>query len=195
MNAKQKEKAAELFKLHKQLLLTINVLDADVKFAAKQWRQNTSDQFWARTSIRCFCASVEGVLSVLKNVTPDTAIYFDVHLSEGEIELATERRKRNKNGVIKEIRVFSPFPERVKEAFKLFSKAHAVEIPIEYDNAGFNDLCVTFELRNRLMHPKGIFDLQVNNQAIETAIRGQKWFASTLDVVLEKCGEKQPFRK
>ncbi len=196
MNAEQRKKAAAHFKLHKQLLLTINVLDADLKFAAKQWRESTSNQqFWARTSIRCLCASVEGVLSVLKNVTPGTANYFDVHLSEKEIELATERRRHSKNGFIKEIRVFSPFPERVKETFELFVKAHEADVSIEYNDAGFDDLRDTFELRNRLMHPKGVFDLEVSSQALESAIRGQRWFANVLNLVLEKCGEKQPFSK
>ena len=193
MDAKQKKKAAALFKLHKQLLLTINVLDADIAFAAKQWRQDTANQFWARTNIRCFCASIEGVLSMLKNVTPDTAKYFDVHLSEKEIELATERRRHNKNGIIKEVRISSPLPERIKETFKLFLKAHDTDIPIEYNAAGFNDLRDGFELRNKLMHPKGVFDLQVSSQAMESAIRGQRWFSAVLIAVLEKCAEKQPF--
>jgi hypothetical protein len=195
MKTEQTNKVVTFLKLHKQLLLTINVLDADVKFAAKQWRQNTSDQFWSRTSTRCVCASVEGTLNVLKNVTPDTANCFDVHLSEKEIELATERRKYFKAGIVKEIRTFSKFPERVKETFKLFVKAHAIEVSIEYNDAGFNDLCATFDLRNKLMHPRGVFDLQVNSQAMESTIRGQRWFASVLKTVLEKCGEEQPFSK
>ncbi len=193
MNDEKKKKAAMIYKLHKQLLLTINVLDSDIQFASKQWQQDKSNQFWARTNVRCFCASVEAFLSVLKNVTPETANYFDVTLSEKELESITERRKKVKDGVIKEVPSYSPFPERVKETFKLFLKAHAVEVSIDYNDSRFNDLCGAFELRNRLMHPRGIFDLAVDEKSMQSAIRGQRWFSRVIEVVLEKCAEKQPF--
>jgi hypothetical protein len=154
MNDEKKKKAAMIYKLLKQLKLTMDVLDADMEFASKQWQQNKSDQFWARTYVRCFCASTEGMLSVLKNATRDTAVYFNVTLSEKEMELITERRKKFKDGVIKEIPSYSPFPEGVKETFKLFLKAHAMEISIDYNDSRFNELCGAFELRNRLALPR-----------------------------------------
>lgn len=193
MNEDEKKKAKAVFNLHKQLLLTINVLDSDIQFASEEWQRDKSSQFWARTNIRCFCASVEGLLSVLKKVTPDTANYFNVALNEKEMELVIERRKKLKNGIIKEFPSYSPFPERVKETFKLFLKAHAVEISIDYNDSRFNDLCAAFELRNKLMHPKGVFDLGVDEKSIQSAIRGQRWFCKVLEAVLEKCGERTPF--
>jgi hypothetical protein len=186
----KKMKAVMIYKLLKQLKLTMDVLDADIQFASKQWQQDKSNQFWARTNVRCFCASVEGMLSVLKGITPETANYFNVTLSEKEKELVTERRKISKDGVIKEIPSYSPFSERVKETFKLFLKAHAVDISIDYNDSRFNDLCGAFELRNRLMHPRGVFDLAVDEKSMQSAIRGQRWFSRVIEVVLDKCSEK-----
>jgi hypothetical protein len=189
----KKKKAAMICKLLKRLKLAMDVLDADMEYASKQWQQDQSSQFWARTSIRCFCASVEGMLSLLKSITLETANYFNVTLNEKEKELVAERRKITKDGVIKEIPSYSPFSERVKETFKLFLKAHAVEISIDYNDSGFIDLCSAFELRNRLMHPRGVFDLAVDEKSMQSAIRGQRWFSRVIEVVLEKCDKQTPF--
>lgn len=193
MDDEKKTKAAAICKLLKRLKLATDVLDADMEYASKQWRQDKSSQFWARTSVRCFCASVEGMLSVLKSITLETANYFNVTLSEKEKELVNERRKISKDGVIKEIPSFSPFSERIKETFKLFLKAHAVDISIDYNDSRFNDLCGAFKLRNRLMHPRGVFDLAVDEKSMQSAIRGQRWFSRVVEVVLEKCSEQTPF--
>jgi hypothetical protein len=77
MNAEQKRKAEALSRLHKQLILTIQILSADVRFADEQLQKDKSfEQFWRRTIIRCVCSLVEGTFSVLKNVAPETAGFF-----------------------------------------------------------------------------------------------------------------------
>lgn len=194
MNA-EKKSATEMAKLIKTLTLTINVLDSDVKFAADHWRMEPSNQFWRRTLIRCLSALAEGTLGLLKNITPDSAKFFDVNLSEKDIEIATECRLHTKDGVTKTSPKFLPFPENVKETFKVFVKAHAAEVVINYENQGSRDLCSTFELRNKLMHPKGPFDVEVNDKAVDDAERGMKWLDVTLRSVLAECGKKLPFHK
>ena len=191
----QKKKAVAMNKLTGRLLLTIQVLDSDVNFAADEWRKNPSSQFWRRTLVRCICALVEGTLGMLKNVTPHTANYFGVKLTERDTEVVTEQRTVLENGVEKKKPVFLPFPENIKTTFKLFAKAHAVEVAIKCEESGFGDLCRTFELRNKLMHPKGPFDVAVSDTAVDTAERGMRWFDLNLRSVLRKCSEKLPFTK
>ncbi|MEI9960657.1 MAG: hypothetical protein WDM76_05860 [Limisphaerales bacterium] len=55
-------KATELHKLVKHSGLTYLPLHSDVAFAIKQWRSDSSSQFWSRTAIRCVCAAVEAKL-------------------------------------------------------------------------------------------------------------------------------------
>jgi hypothetical protein len=190
-----KKTATEMAKLIKTLTLTINVLDSDVKFAADHWRKEPRSQFWRRTLIRCVCAQAEGSLALLKNITCDSANFFDVKLTEKDVEVATERRVFAKNGITKTRPVFLPFPENFKETFKVFMKAHATYVVIRYDEEGFDDLCNTFQVRNRLMHPKGPFDLEVRDQAFDAGDRGMKWFGSVLRTVLAECGKKLPFSR
>ncbi|MGA2178518.1 MAG: hypothetical protein ABSH15_02900 [Verrucomicrobiota bacterium] len=189
----EKKSATEMGKLIKKLTLTIAVLDSDVTFAANEWRKEPSNQFWRRTLIRCVCAQAEGTLGLLKNITPDSANFFDVNLTAKDIEVATERRAFTENGITKTKPVFLPFPENVKETFKVFTKAHATQVVIKYDEEGFGDLCNTFEVRNKLMHPKGPFDVEVRDRAIDAADRGINWFGSVLRRILAECGKKLPF--
>jgi hypothetical protein len=195
MTAEQKKKAAAIGKLNKQLLLTIDVLDADVKFASDQWRKDQSNQFWRRTLIRCLCASTEGALGMLKHITPESAKFFDAALTPRELEIATERRQIIENGVVKTKPVFLPFRDNLKETLKIFAKIHEVEIAIKYDDSGFKDLCDTFELRNKLMHPKGPFDLGVTNGAVDAAERGTQWFLFSLRGLLNDCAKRLPYHR
>ncbi len=195
MNADQKMKAAANYKLHKRLITAITVLDSDVRFATEQWRRNPTSQFWRRTLVRCCCASVEGTLSLLKNVTAGNADYFGVKLSEGDIKVVTELRTYNENGVTKTKPAFLPFRDNVKETFKVFAKGCATQVAIKYDVSEFADLCDTFELRNKLMHPKGVFDLEVSDKSADVGDRGLKWFRLTLEKVLQECRKKLPFSR
>ena len=183
MNADQKTKAAALHKLYKPLRTLIRVLDSDVQYAREQWRPDPSSQFWRRTFVRCCCARAEGTLSVLKNAVRDIADYFGVQLTEKEIA-----------ELVFECRAFLKPRENVKRTFKVFARAHGVPVAIKYDETGFADLCDTFILRNRLMHPRGLFDLEVTDKAIDAAVRGEKWFGCVLTNVLQECGKKLPFR-
>jgi hypothetical protein len=193
MNAEQKKKAVMLFQLYKSLIVTNQILDSDVKFASEQWRKDKSSQFWGRTLVRCCCASVEGTLSVLKNTASGNAKYFDIKLDEGDIEVVTGLRTDKKSGLTKP--AFLPFRKNVKETFKVFIKSHGIQFEIKYDDLKFTDLCDTFELRNKLMHPKEQRDLEVSDKALDAADRGLKWFGYSLRDVLDECSKKQPFSK
>ncbi len=191
MSEAQKKSAAEIVKMHRQLMLTIKVLTADVRFAEAQWRLDKS-QFWHRTVIRCVCALVEGTLGLFKNISIPTAGFYGISLSEDDLKVATERRKCRENNVEKMRPAFLPFPDNVKQTFKLLTKAHGVEVKIKYDADGFSELCKTFELRNKLMHPKGPFDLQVTDDALHGAVKGMTWFDGAVALALDECKKKIP---
>jgi len=194
MNAEQKRKANEVQKKFRQgLLQAVAVLDSDVNFALEQWQKAPDSQFWRRTLLRCCCASAEGTLSLLKQITPVCAEFFGVSLTDSDMKIVTECRTYIEAGVTKTKPAFLPFRDNLKETFKVFAKAHTVQPAVNCSTPGFADLCETFELRNRLMHPKTVFDLEVNDKALDGADRGLKWFKESLVQLLKDCGEKLPF--
>ena len=189
MNAKVIDPAVSVRKGLKRLQLTIEVLDSDVRFANEQWLKNPSSQFWRRTLVRCLCALFEGTLGLLKGATIEISQAFKVALSNGDIEIVTETRSYIEQDRRKTKPAFQPFPDNVKKTFKVFLKAHGNQPAFDFDDAGFGALCETALLRNKLMHPKGPFDVEVNDQAITTAERGMRWFDDALSKIFALCGE------
>jgi hypothetical protein len=78
----------------------------------------------------------------------------------------------------------------VKETIKIFAKAHAIQLTVKYDDQTFDDLCDTFELRNKLMHPKNSSDLEVKETDIKAAVQGWNWLDSALVNLLAESGKR-----
>jgi hypothetical protein len=187
MTEEQKQKAKELHKSIKGSMQARQILREDVRFAERQLEQHKTshEQTCRRSLIRCVCAIVEGTLSLMKAATLPAANFFGIRLSTKEIELATGRRAKTGKPI-----PFLPFQENVKETLKIFMKAHGVQIAIDYDDSRFKDLCEMFGLRNKLMHPKTLFDIEVSDLAFKTSIRGSNWFDSIGVTIMEHSKEK-----
>jgi hypothetical protein len=183
MNAKQKQKAEARFQLiRKRLVVALEILESDVKFSETEWLKDKSSQFWGRTIIRCCCAWVEGAISLLKQFALEIADYSGAKLTEKDTETLTEYHT-DKNGIKKP--AFLPFRENIKETFKVFKKARKMQPATKYDDSRFIDLCDTFELRNKLMHPKKHQDLEVSKKALDTADRAVNWFAENFREIIK----------
>jgi hypothetical protein len=183
MTEEKKQKAKELLKSLKSTMRALQILREDVRFAEEQLNQHkvSHEQTCRRTLIRCVCAIVEGTLSLMKAATPPAADFFSVSLIDKEIELATGRCKKTGKQL-----PFLSFQENVKETHKIFMKAHGIQMTINYSDDGFKDLCEMFKLRNKLMHPKTLFDIEVSDDAFNASIRGSNWFDSMGVKIMEQ---------
>jgi hypothetical protein len=111
-----------------------------------------------------------------------------VQFDKDELEILIEQRTvKGPNGVQVVRPKFLPFPESVKETFRLFAKSVGATLKIDYGVQGFSKLCDTFSIRNRLMHPKQPFDVQVDAKNIDTANEGIAWFNQTHHEVIDQC--------
>jgi hypothetical protein len=177
------KKALELAKLVRQCGMTNAPLAADLNFAIQQWQSDRQSQFWSRTSIRCLCASVEAVLFGFRKMAEQMAPLSRIQFDSREVEILSEIQVRD--GV--ERPKWLPFVDSVKESFRLFGKSVKCPIAIDYGDSGFADLCGTFKVRNRLMHPKGPFDVQVTVEELSRADRAVAWFNRTFVSVIDGC--------
>ena len=57
---------------------------------------------------------------------------------------------------------------------------------VDYGN-GLLDLRKTFDVRNRLMHPKQPFDVHITSEDINTPDQGIIWFDKTCTSVIDQC--------
>ena len=166
--------------------LTVLPLHADFNHASSQWRRDRSSQFWARTTIRCLCAAIEATLFSFRKIVEDIAPLSSVQFSTDEIEILSEKRTVVQGGIRTKRPKFLPPAGAVKETFRLFAKAVGTVATVDY-GSGFSDFCGTFEVRNRLMHPKTPFDVAVEPKDINMADRGITWFNQTYMKVADQC--------
>jgi hypothetical protein len=178
---------AALGKLIRHSSLTMLPLEADWNETIKRWQQGRKSQFWSRMAIRCLCAAIEARLFIFRKMAEKMAPLGGMQFEPDETEILTEERIVVRNGVQTKQPKRLPFPESVKESFRLFVKATGATLKINYGVAGYSALCKTFEVRNRLMHPKSPFDVEVKGQDVETAEQGILWFNKTYIDMVDRC--------
>jgi hypothetical protein len=123
-------------------------------------------------------ALLEAALWNMKMVAPKIASISEVKLSPKEIEFAEDR-----------LRPFPKFRTNLTQTFEIFAKVHLYSLIVNQDK-DFESLCKTYELRNRIMHPKRPFDLDVSDQNMDDAIRGVVWFRQTFDNLMRATDAK-----
>jgi len=116
-------------------------------------------------------------------------ILSGIQFESKEVEILTEKRTVKQNGIQTVRPKYLALPDSVKESFRLFAKAAGLTVNVDYRN-GFLDLCGTFDVRNRLMHPKQPFDVQITSEDINTADRGIIWFDKTCASVIDQCNAR-----
>jgi hypothetical protein len=182
---------AELQRSINHASLTVAPLDSDVTEAGKRWRaesKQTPSQFWGRIAIRCFCAAVEARLFTLRKMAEQMAVLYGIQFTSEETDILAEQRTVTGDNGVQTVRPkWLPFPDSLKESFRLFAKPVGTVVTLDYGPGGFSDLCSTFQVRNRLMHPKQPFDVEVKAEDMKAADRGMEWFNRAIADLLGEC--------
>ena len=78
------------------------------------------------------------------------------------------------------------FRENVESSFVLFGKACRVTVTIMED-ADFDTFCATYQLRNRLMHPKKPSDPDVTDLEVAASQRSAPWLFDSYGRLVKEC--------
>jgi len=177
-----RERYETLQKLVSRCGFTYQPLQSDLTYAIKQWQQDKGSQFWSRTAIRCLCAVIEACLFGFRKMAEEMASVSKVQFEPEEAEILAG--VRIKNG-IQRPKWLSP-TDSVKESFRLFGKSVGCTVAVDYGDAGFAALAEVFKIRNRLMHPKMPFDVEVRESDLQTADKAIKWFNGAFVGVIDQ---------
>jgi hypothetical protein len=187
MDAQLQRDGAEVSRLCKEMNLTLTPFEQDMVFAAQQWRKDPKSQFWRRTVIRCFFSTTEALLWHMKHAAPKIALISAATLTEDDLLKAKGMKLVMTTGGAK-IQRRLQFRENVEASFVLFGKACRVKVTIK-DDADFDAFCVTYRLRNRLMHPKRPSDPDVTDLETATSQRGVAWLVNSYVRLLQECAD------
>ena len=132
-------------------------------------------QFYARVTIRCLFALIEGCTFRLKELTLRIGDHFSAEFSPSEIDLLTEKQ-------------FSPLPDNVRFAFSTFAKTCGVDFSLNTSGPGWEAFRQSVRTRNRLMHPKKHSDTLIAENEMLAASMTSKWLVDNLTELFRQFG-------
>ena len=162
----------------------VQIMLSDLSRASKLVKDNPDDQFLRRMTIRCFAATVEGILYGLKILGKASGEICGYQFTDAEMFLLTEKQDKQKK--LRRL----VFRENMIETFKLFAKVNGGCCLTDFDQSGFQSLCKTFDLRNRLMHPKSPMTFYVSDVEKQKCAEASAWLDNELNRLLGACGKK-----
>lgn len=178
--ANERDAVRELVKVRRDAEVLLAVLISDLGFASGELQKNYSNQFWRRTSIRTLAAAVDGIIFCLKRLAFADAGIFKLTLNDMETFLLMEQQPVTAGKKPRFLR----FQDNLKETFRVFAKVHKTTCVADFNEKGFDDLSKTYELRNRVMHPKSSATFSIRDDETKRAGTGLGWFHSEIDRLL-----------
>lgn len=124
-----------------------------------------------RNFIRAVCANVEGTLNWLMYMLSENLSGID----EDQMLALKEKKKVKKEGGLVEVPLRQGTVDKIKFVFKLLAKFPGGD-KMDFSENHFSKLRDSFEVRDRLMHPKRDSDLTVSEEEVQIMIDGYRWY-------------------
>jgi hypothetical protein len=130
-------------------------------------------------------AAVEAAIWVFKQEAVDQHANGAVIFEPSELILLSEKSPvLDSDGALREAPLAIRFAPNVIFAFKCHARAHNYLPVLDVGDYRWDLLKRSSQVRNRLMHPKGLASLQVSDQEISDARRSLSWFLKTSSLAL-----------
>ena len=169
-----KEFAANL----KEMQDMIQVLGQDCKEHYTATR-NGDNQSQRRAYVRSVFAFIEGVGYRMK----ETARHFGANAGTLSIEelvaLSELSFKINEKGEVVSETIYPKFLNNFRFVFRTLSKSFGSTFTLDCGRSGWENLKVSIKVRDRLMHPKNVNDLEVTDAELEESKKAFDWFFLT----------------
>ena len=153
----------------------IQILGQDCKEHFEVIQVNDS-QIHRRAYVRSVFAFIEGVLHRTKIATLHLGMLLGSISSHELVVLEGTKLEVNDKGDIVYKPLYPTFLNNIKFTFKTFAKSIGSSFTLDLSGQGGHNLREAVKVRNRLMHPKEIADLQISDAEIQTAKEAFDWF-------------------
>ena len=165
----------EYLKSTQEISEMIRILGQDCKdhFAAIQ---NSHSQLNKRAYVRSVFALIEGVLYNLKSATSNLGIILKNLTLNELVVLDGTQLDINDDGNVTTKPYYPKFINNFKFSFKIYAKSIGSKYIINLSGQGWQSLCKSVKVRDRLMHPKESSDLAVSDEEILDAKKAIDWF-------------------
>lgn len=164
-----------------------NILQNDAKESDNAAKQNLENQYLRRTMVRTHFAMIEGLLNVLNQAVLDVHQGGFIQLSAQEIEKLTETRTNKKGDLIPD---FMPINKKMIFSFAVHSKQlGGFDYLIDTTSDSWHQFEEAVHIRNRLMHPRKLDDMILDNKEISLILQVTSWFLTLFTDLQRKVGD------
>jgi len=160
---------------HDQL---VSALENDFNCVLKELMGNRDDQLRRRTLVRTLFAAVEGTVFAIKRKTLAEHKIGGCELSPAEYAMLVEEAyDLRDNGHLRTSQKFIRLQANIRFAFSIYTdKVGRISFCLDTNDSGWTDFLQAIEIRNRLMHPKALKDLEVTDSELDCVLSAAKWF-------------------
>jgi hypothetical protein len=150
--------------------------------------EKIDNQSHRRHIVRAIAAFVEAMTFQLRRATLET---LDVETADSELMLALQNKQIDISPsgkvVTRSLRVGSiPL---IKFSLNAFDSAFHTNTCPDFSSAAFKSLVNTFFVRDRLMHPKGMHDIDVNNDELVDALQAFSLIEQTFGTIIDQSNK------
>ena len=150
----------------------VDELREDVDQAIEEMEDYDDDQFSRRTYVRTVFAMIEGAVFALKREALEQSYVGKFDLSSDDLAKLEEQSG------------YLSFRENIKFTFPIFARAFGEKFEFDpsLDQAqGWRSLCQAKRVRDHLMHPKSVDQLEINDSDLSTVKDAAEWVEEQLD--------------
>lgn len=148
-----------------ELTSLYNVLIRDYELC-EQHLNDVDPAFWRRSLVRCVAAFAEGVGSFVRRhalaATP-------IHEIGRRSLLAGQRYRVSEAGEIEINQVRTPALTNIFFSFRCYAQMFGCHTPLNKQDEGWGALKQSFRIRDRVMHPSTVLDLEISSAEVFTA--------------------------
>jgi hypothetical protein len=161
-----------IFRKVRELMPMLVALGKDLERAIYDANQTTDDAYLKRNVFRCFSAWVEGNLALFRKAILLLRDSINATFSEREIALLSNDRRGS-------------FKDNFKLIFDGFARLAGGGFRVEPDDRAYQDFLSSITVRDCLMHPKKVSDLDITPEQIRVAASGFKWYETkTMEMMI-----------
>jgi hypothetical protein len=136
-----------------------------------------------RQFIRSMFACIEGTLWSFKQEALGQHEGGAASFTHSELALLAELLPTvATNGTVQETPANIRFESNVRFTFRCHARAYAYEDVLDVSDHRWNLLLRSAQVRNRLMHPKGLESMQISDEELLAARSSLKWFARSVSL-------------
>ena len=175
--------STEFERLANELRDLLRAANEDIAECSRWLKSSGDSQFWRRVAYRTVFASIEALVSHLKQ----SAILFSFHDDEvfspaEQLAMRDQDFEVDEKGRVVERNAKIRFLPNVCFAFRVFAVATAKDFQIVKDS-GWDALTRAVKVRDRITHPKSAAAYTISDEEIKWMQDGWRWFGETLVAV------------